>query len=216
MAVRLSVIMIHTPPATASAQQLSEAIIGELIGRPGIDMTLVGRLSELGDGSTDRLTLESLAGDVAVLDWQSPEEIVTALAGIGFDGERSPHPDDPDPAPVAPPTRRIYAFDLRRFDRAGALCEAVLQLLASRQVRTFALGTPPSMAAPTQSTPAQNQAAGRPSGATRSGAKLEPRQRPTRPDVAEPRQSASPTTGSTGNTRVDLDALVDELDQIDP
>src|SRR6056297_1563232 len=77
MAVRLPVIMIHSPPGGSRWQSLGESIIGELIGRPGIDLTLVGRLSDLATGSTDRLTLESLRGDLVVLDWQPPERILS-------------------------------------------------------------------------------------------------------------------------------------------
>ena len=139
MAVRLNVIMNHSPPPAGMPQQLGESIIGELIGRPGVDLTLVGPFSSLSQGSTDRLRLESLSGDVAVLDWQSPAEIVAALATIGFFGARTPHPGDPDPPPVNPPTRRIYAFDLRRYGRAEAVCGHLAELLAGRQTRTFSL-----------------------------------------------------------------------------
>ncbi len=75
MAIRLSVIMVHAPP-TAGAERTAQSVVGELIGLNGIDLTLVGPLAQLDETSTDRLTLASLSGDVAVLDWQRPEEIV--------------------------------------------------------------------------------------------------------------------------------------------
>ena len=123
MAVRLSVVMVHSPPVSAlqvtedepsnraTAQQLAEAVVGELIGLNGIDVTLVGPIAQLAPASTDRLTLESLTGDVAVLAWQCASETMAALAGIDFQGERSPHAHDRDVALPAARIRRIYAFD---------------------------------------------------------------------------------------------------------
>ena len=211
MAVRLNVIMNHSPPPAGAAQQLGEAIIGELIGRPGIDLTLVGPFSGLPDGSTDRLRLESIAGDVAVLDWQSPEEIVSSLATIGFLGGRTPHPGDPDPPPVRPPTRRIYVFDLRRYRGAEAVGSHLAELLAGRQTRTFSLGS----AAP----PRPRPPAGEPD------RDEDPSPRPGSPPVG----TDSVGTDSAGGAKtrgeavapgspgtVDLDALLNELDDLDP
>ena len=42
MAVRLSVIMVHTPPASAASSELAESVVGQLIGLPEIDLTLIG------------------------------------------------------------------------------------------------------------------------------------------------------------------------------
>lgn len=222
MAARLPVIMIQTPPASLASQHLGESIIGELIGRPGIDLVLIGRLSDLREGATDRLTLESMAGDAAVLDWQSPQAIVAALAELGFHGERAPHADDPSPAPVTPLVRRIYAFDLNRFDRAEALCDALMKLLASRQVRTFGLGSVAE-----GSTSAAN---GRPRkvgpGQDAEGKMVTPPQkppsyRPKDPPLPANPLPANPAVSSSRERKApasdgDLDALLDELDQLDP
>ncbi len=154
MAVRLSVVMVHTPPPSAGASQLAEAIVGELIGMHEIDLTLVGNLPNISHESTDLLSLESLSGDVAVLDWQPPTGIVSALAELGFEGSRTPHTHDPQAPAAAEPTRRIYAFDLNQFPDACSLCAAVGDLKAKRQVRTFSLSslaavpTPPGAVSP--------------------------------------------------------------------
>ena len=55
MAVRLSVIMVHTVPPTLAAGRTAEAVVGELIGRAGIDLTLVGPLAELGESRLEAL-----------------------------------------------------------------------------------------------------------------------------------------------------------------
>ena len=211
MAVRLNVIMNHSPPPAGSDQQFGESIIGELIGRPGVDLTLVGQFASLSEGSTDRLRLESIAGDVAVLDWQSPAEIVASLAAIGFSGARTPHPGDPDPPAVNPPTRRIYAFDLRRYGRAETVCTQLGELLAGRQTRTFSLGlvTPPRLP------PVDGGTAGEESPPP-SLPSPRPESTPTRKHPAAEGKSREETIDPRSTGAVDLDALLNELDDLDP
>lgn len=197
MAVRLSVIMVHSPPPTAAtaatAERMVESVVGELIGLSGIDLTLVGPIALLAETSTDRLTLDSLSGDVAVLDWQPPAESVADLASIGFEGQRSPHEHDPDVPPPAANSRRVYAFDLNQFSGAGDVVAVLSKLKSSRQVRTFSLEL-----APPASKPAAKPAA-------------KPADRPPlASDRASPASSAEP--GETLN----LDDLLDQLDQLDP
>ncbi|MCG8652584.1 MAG: hypothetical protein MI861_22275, partial [Pirellulales bacterium] len=156
----------------------------------------------IAEGSTDRLTLESLTGDVAVLDWGPPGEIVERLARLGFEGVRAPHGADPEAPQPASAARRIYAFDLNTFQQAGALCEAVVRLKTIRQTRTFSLSL---------------------------GRDDKPVPRPTPPTspqvLSQPASAASqksPTTPSDGDSvqppspHLDLDDLIDKLDDLDP
>ncbi len=214
MAVRLSVIMVHRPPLSMrpvtqdqasnriSPERMAEAVVGELIGLNGIDLMLVGPIAELPEASTDRLSLDSLTGDVAVLDWQSPSDILDSLASVRFEGERSPHAHDPDVSPPPSNRRRVYAFDLNKFARPGDVVEALVTLMTSRSVRTFTLQPMPSTAAgKTPPTPAKSTAA---SPITPSPPPLPPSP-PTRADAE----------AVSGNS-LDLDHLLDQLDQMDP
>ena len=202
MAARLTVIMNQTAPAAAPAQRLCESVIGELIGRPGIDLVLVASLRGLAGDATDRLTLESVAGDTAVLDWQSPSETCRDLAEINFAGSRWPHASDPDAAPPEQKSRRIYAFDLSRFETADAVCSALAALLSSRQVRTFTLGVPGEQPSRTVSS-------------TKPAAAVQPQPRPQRP-VAKQEPDFQPPASAPATTKsLDLDALVDQLDEFD-
>ncbi len=207
MPVRLSVIMVHSPPPStrqvpqdqkpkrASPERMAEAVVGELIGLSGIDLTLVGPIAQLPEASTDRLTLESLSGDVAVLDWQSPPHTLAALASIGFQGERSPHACDRNVA--APPAnlRRIYAFDLNEFSQSSDVIEALSQLKSSRQVRTFSLDLAPRTTT-------------LPDAKTQAGSAA----RAPRPNSPRKHSDAKAISGESLN----LDDLLDQLDQLDP
>ena len=240
MPVRLTVVMIQSPPAEAAKQRLSESLIGRLIGRIGIDLTLVDRLSGLGEGSTDRLTLESLSGDVAVLDWQSPERIVSTLHAIGFSGQRAPHGSDPHPPSPGNQTRRIYAFDLSTFDGVAAIESSLTRLLENRQVRTFTLagGSGNAAAMPTpprertnanepppspETAPAESPETERSAATSHGGAEARPAAETGGRETAGGCESESPHSGSTarrpsgepGPASVDLDRLVDQLDQFD-
>ncbi len=132
--------MIQSNPPTAAAQRMAEEVVGRLIGAEGIDLTLIGPLSSLAETSTDRLTLESLSGDVAAMDWQDPAAIVDGLAAVGFHAQRAPHPHDDDAPAPSSANRRVFAFDMNRFRGPVELVDALRQLNARRQVRTFAIG----------------------------------------------------------------------------
>ena len=119
MAVRLSVVMVHSAPATPSAERVAQGVVGELIGLSGIDLVLVGPLDSLSESSTDRLTLSSIGGDIAMLDWRMPEVMHESLKRLGIDGTRTRHTADPDVAEIGIATvnpdgqsRKLYFFNL--------------------------------------------------------------------------------------------------------
>ncbi len=139
------------------AQRMVEEVIGELIGAEGIDLALIGRPSTLAENSVDRLTLESLSGDVAVLDWLSPEAIIGDFVAVGIDCERAVHPHDlaagskadttveaSSPAVPVPTKRRVYAYDLANFAQPEDVIAALRALNQRRQVRTFTIGLGPN------------------------------------------------------------------------
>lgn len=208
MAVRLSVVMVHSPPPSAVASGLAESAVGQLIGLPEIDLTLVGPLSQLADGSTDRLSLESLSGDVAVLDWRTPAEIIGALGVFDFDGDRAPHPHDRDAPGATATSRRIYAFDLNQFTNADSLCEAIGQLKSGRQVRTFSLGIGPAPGAGKKTLPQATAPIG-PTGKSPTTGSKDEETAPAAPSAPKP----SPIDAAG---ELDLDQLLDQLDALDP
>ncbi len=191
MAARLTVIMIESPPPTAAAARLADDIVGNLIGRPGIDMTLVRSLLALEELSTDRLTLESITTDVAVLDWQPPQMILDALHAVGFAGWRARHAWDLEPPPEPVAGRKIYAFDLTQASDAAGLIEALQNLRAERDIQTFTIGSiaevPRRQALPSISIP------------------------PTPPTVS----TASDPPRVSPAAEIDLDDLIDQLDRLD-
>ncbi len=202
MAARLTVIMIESAPPTAAAGRLADDIVGNLIGRPGIDMTLVRSLSGLEESSTDRLTLEAITTDVAVLDWQSPQSIVNGLNAVGFDGRRSPHPLDTESLAAPAGIRRIYAFDLTRISDSADLIQALQTLKSEREVRTFTIGTLTN-----SQSPGRGQSKTLPSQSKPLPSK--------QPSISKEETVREPPEHVPKPAAIDLDDLIDQLDRLD-
>lgn len=211
MAVRLTVIMIENAPPTAKAGRLAEDIVGHLIGRPGIDVTLIRSLSDLQAGSTDQLTLDSITADAAVLDWQSPESIVRLLNEVGFAGVRAAHRFDSQAPAESTGGRRIYGFDLTQFSEASELTKALDILKSERQVRTFSIA---ALAPPSSKSTAPNPLSP-PSQSPTSSATVAQNQSVKPVAKTGPDDRSGPATDRQIVSDIDLDDLIDQLDQSD-
>lgn len=242
MAVRLSVVMVHCTPATQAAEQVAQGVVGELIGLSGIDLILVAPLDSLSEASTDRLTLSSLGGDIAVLDWRLPEVMHESLRRLGVDGARTRHAADPAASEkkgaevnskVQP--RKLYFFNLNDFTDPDVVVSSIAELNAARAVRTFTLA--PIVKRPVTGSPGQSEnprVVSKADNGTESEASLATDAPPNAPssDVATSLKSAgspltqgaseslpqrSPAVSSdAASSEQDLDALIDELDLLDP
>ncbi|QDT04076.1 hypothetical protein K227x_24640 [Rubripirellula lacrimiformis] len=212
MAARLSIVMVHSAPPTAAAQRVSEVLVGELIGRPGMDLVLIGPIESLPAESTDRLTLDSISGDVVVMAWRPIEQTMADLAAVNFAGHRSPHEHDLQATATANGDRRIFAFDLSSFAEADPILLSLQRTLQSRGVKTFAIG---SLAKPI--TAPSKPVAAKPVTAPTAAATKTAAPNKAEPEGDSQKQSAAPPAQSTAakSGRIDLDELLDQLDQSD-
>ncbi len=147
MPARLNVVIVQSPRLTSLQSEVTEQVMIELLGRPGIDILVVQSL--VGDlHSTDRMALTALENELVIVDWQSEDSIVTQCAALSIVGSSAPHPLNPQPASSArlSPTssmaapRRLYCFDLRLGFKAEQVASAILGLLAAKQVQTIRIG----------------------------------------------------------------------------
>lgn len=138
--MRLPIILVQNPPAVGAA--LAEALVGNLIGRAGLDLTLVDRFDSIRPDSTDRMTLDGITVPSAILDWRSPTEMLSQLSAIGFDGVRASHQLDEAKADQSGgPSRRLFLFDLTQQHDAMAVIAELDRLRKSLSVKTFSLGS---------------------------------------------------------------------------
>jgi hypothetical protein len=220
MASRLSVLMIQSKPPNFNAQRLADEVVGSLIGAPGLDLMLIEPPASLTATATDRLTLETLTGDVAVLDWEDPEQTIQGLTAVNFSGQRTPHPHDRDAPQAVSAARSVFAFDLRRFVTARELLTALHELNSRRQVRTFGIGVVPVAAqAPVSVIPRSPSASAEATELAKATAVTPVSVTAKGPvesiGVGDSTSLATSTPGRAAK-RLDLDDLLDQLDRADP
>src|SRR3954447_6443904 len=129
---RLTVVLSQAPGKHPAKRSLEESVAAALIMEPGLDVSIVPNLYDLGPDHTGRLYLEGVGGDLAVLTWHFPRAAYWLLDRIGVKGHegqtqlKPPAEDDEaDEGPPPPkgigaaglvPDRHIYCLDLRDFN----------------------------------------------------------------------------------------------------
>src|SRR5215207_3892623 len=125
---RVTVVLSQAPGKHPARRALEESIAAALLMEPGLDVSIVPNLYDLGPDHTGRLYLEGVTGDLAVLTWHFPRAAFWLLDRIGVKGHegvtqlKPPAEDDedadgtPEPAKgVGPagevPDRHIYCLD---------------------------------------------------------------------------------------------------------
>src|SRR3982750_4808854 len=69
---RLTVVLSQAPGKHPAKRSLEESIAAALIMEPGLDVSIVPYLYDLGPDHTGRLFLESVQGDLVGLAWMYP------------------------------------------------------------------------------------------------------------------------------------------------
>ncbi|TWU03556.1 hypothetical protein [Neorhodopirellula pilleata] len=236
MAVRMNVLVLRPPGNGSKAHHQFDDVIGQLLGRPGLDVTLLERLPGPDESTTERLALESLGGHIACLAWAGASETVDELAAAGKLMSRRPHRGDPDAAsvngtPVGVGVGRMFFFDMRLPGANVSIFGDLQALLKTLQTPTFQIG--PAAAEPKTAepksfepktgarTPVVTLAASspiNPNAAFNDNHRVDPRPVP----LSAPKQPAlEPLAGTPEASKQltedgdDLDRLVDKLDELD-
>src|SRR5205085_2927464 len=130
MSRRLTVVLSQAQGKNPAKRALEESIAAALILEPGLDVSIVPYLYDLGPDHTGRLFLESIAGDMVVLSWLYPRAAFWLLDRDGIKGrfgesllkppvdeDEEEEASEPPPAKgigaVDVPDRHIYSLDLR-------------------------------------------------------------------------------------------------------
>jgi NAD-dependent dihydropyrimidine dehydrogenase PreA subunit len=149
---RLTVVLSQAPGKHPAKRSLEEGIAAALILEPGIDVSIVPNLYDLGPDHTGRMYLEGVVGDLLILTWHFPRAAYWLLDRIGIKGhlgesQIKPASDDEgedeetsEPAKGigsagAPPDRHIYCVDLRDFPAADPYLTEIRRIAAECRVR---------------------------------------------------------------------------------
>jgi NAD-dependent dihydropyrimidine dehydrogenase PreA subunit len=149
---RLTVVLSQAPGKHPAKRSLEESIAAALIMEPGLDVSIVPNLYDLGPDHTGRLYLEGVSGDLCVLTWHFPRAAFWLLDRIGVRGHEGqtnlkPPAEDEDedggsPAPAQGigsagdvPDRYVYCLDLRDFNTPDPYLAEVRRIAAECRER---------------------------------------------------------------------------------
>ncbi len=143
---RLTVVLSQAQGKNPARRALEESIVAALILEPGVEVSVIPHLYDLGADHTGRLFLEGVGGDMVVLSWLYPRAAFWVLDRDGVKGHwgesqlKPPAADDEDeeeakePEPpkgigaVGVPDRFIYCLDLRDFNSHTPYVEEVRRI----------------------------------------------------------------------------------------
>jgi NAD-dependent dihydropyrimidine dehydrogenase PreA subunit len=146
---RLTVVLSQAPGRHPAKRALEESLAAALLMEPGVDLSIVPNLYDLGPDHTGRLYLQGVTGDLAVLTWHFPRAAFWLLDRIGVKGHEGqtqlkPPGDDEEDAQPPPagigaagelPERHIYCLDLRDFTSADPYLAEVRRIAAECRER---------------------------------------------------------------------------------
>src|SRR5688572_564042 len=155
---RVTVVLSQAPGKHPAKRALEESIVASLLVEPGLEVSVVPNLYDLGPDHTGRLFLGAVRGDLVVLSWLYPRAAFWLLDRDGIQGQpgetklKPPSDDDEDDTPAEPaadrpaaigaagaiPDRHIYTLDLRDFNRAEPYVEEVRRIAAECRERRAA------------------------------------------------------------------------------
>jgi NAD-dependent dihydropyrimidine dehydrogenase PreA subunit len=144
---RLTVVLSQAQGKDPKKRALEESILAALILEPGLDVSVIPYLYDLGPDHTGRLFLESVGGDMVVLAWLYPRAAFWVLDRDGIRGHwgesqlKPPAADEDEEdegeeqeqptngiGSVEVPDRHIYCLDLRDFASQAPYVEEVRRI----------------------------------------------------------------------------------------
>ncbi len=155
---RLTVVVSQSRSQNPKKRALEESLVAELLGRPGLDVTVVPHLYDLKTDGTGMLCLTGIEGDVVVCSWLYPRaarwvldrngirgrEGVSLLKSLGEDDEAEESSEAEKEKPrvidrLDLPPRRIYCLDLRAYDTAPVYLEEIGRIAEELKTPTVQL-----------------------------------------------------------------------------
>jgi hypothetical protein len=140
---RLTVVLSQAQGKNPAKRALEEALVAALIMEPGLDVSVIPYLYDLGPDHTGRLFLESVKGDMVLLGWMYPRAAFWLLDRDGIKGHfgesqlKAPNADEDEEEQAEPPRgigavevpeRHIYCLDLRDFNSHDPYVEEVRRI----------------------------------------------------------------------------------------
>jgi len=152
---RVTVVLSQAPGKHPAKRSLEESVVAALLLEPGLEVSVVPNLYDLGPDHTGRLFLDSVKGDLVVLSWLYSRAAFWLLDRDGIKGHRGEvqlkpptdedeeetpeQPEEERPPAVGPtgtiPDRHIYCLDLRDFNKHEPYVEEIRRIAAECRER---------------------------------------------------------------------------------
>jgi hypothetical protein len=87
MSRKLTVVLSQAPGKHPAKRALEESLAAALLMEPGIDLSIVPNLYDLGPDHTGRIYLSGVSGDLLVLTWHFPRAVFWLLDRINVKGK---------------------------------------------------------------------------------------------------------------------------------
>src|SRR5919206_4498774 len=105
---RLTVVLSQAQGKNPAKRALEESLVAALIMEPGLDVSVIPYLYDLGPDHTGRLFLEGVGGDMVMLSWLFPRAAFWVLDRDGIKGrfgetQLKPPDDDMEEEEAAEP-----------------------------------------------------------------------------------------------------------------
>lgn len=160
---KLTVVICQAQGRNPVKRQMEEDILTGLIAEPGVDVSLVPHLYDMGQDHTGMLFMKSVPGDLLVLGWLYERATRWTLDRAGVRGHEgltllkneSDEDEDEDADSQKPngigslnvPKRRLFCIDLRATESADQYVDEVRRIADEQSVETvdlmsFINGTP--------------------------------------------------------------------------
>jgi Pyruvate/2-oxoacid:ferredoxin oxidoreductase delta subunit len=151
---RITVVLSQAQGKHPAKRALEESLVAALLMEPGVEVSVIPHLYDLGPDHTGRLFLGSVRGDMIVLSWLFPRAAFWVLDRDGIKGQwgetqlKPPADDDdeeagePQPArgigALGVPDRHIHCLDLRDFNQHGPYVEEIRRIAEESRLRAEA------------------------------------------------------------------------------
>src|SRR5215203_2622181 len=115
---RITVVLSQAQGKHPVKRALEESIVAALLMEPGVEVSVIPYLYDLGPDHTGRLFLESIRGDMVLLGWLFPRAAFWVLDRDNIKGQwgetqlKSAHADDEDETGEPEPPKGIGALDV--------------------------------------------------------------------------------------------------------
>jgi NAD-dependent dihydropyrimidine dehydrogenase PreA subunit len=151
---RITVVLSQAQGKHPARRALEESIVAALLMEPGLEVSVIPHLYDLGPDHTGRLFLGSVRGDMVLLSWLFPRAAFWVLDRDGIKGQwgesqlKPPADDDEEEAgePEPPkgigaldvPYRHIYCLDLRDFNQHQPYVDEIRRIAEECKTRAEA------------------------------------------------------------------------------